>query len=38
MEEINQQDETRKFYCAIDKIKRSFQPKMYACKNKDGPS
>jgi len=37
-EEINElnQDERRKFYKAVNNMKRAFQPRMSGCKGKDG--
>jgi len=34
--QLNQQNERRKFYKSVDIIKRSFQPIMSGCKGKDG--
>lgn len=36
IEELNQKNEAKKFYRAIDKMKKNFQPKIFACKNKEG--
>jgi hypothetical protein len=34
--QLNQQNERRKFYKAVNNMKRGFQPRMSGCKGKDG--
>jgi hypothetical protein len=34
--QLNQQDERRKFYKAVNNMKRGFQPRMSGCKGKYG--
>lgn len=36
IEELNQQSEVRKFYRAVDKMKRGFEPRVECCKDKNG--
>uniref|UniRef100_A0A8D9AN49 Craniofacial development protein 2 n=1 Tax=Cacopsylla melanoneura TaxID=428564 RepID=A0A8D9AN49_9HEMI len=36
IDELSKENEQRKFYAAVNKIKKKFQPKMNACKNKNG--
>jgi hypothetical protein len=39
LEEVNKfedQNERRKFYSAIDNLKKGFQPRSTGCRNKDG--
>uniref|UniRef100_A0A8D8LL21 Craniofacial development protein 2 n=3 Tax=Cacopsylla melanoneura TaxID=428564 RepID=A0A8D8LL21_9HEMI len=36
VEQLNNESESRKFYAAIKKIKKTFQPKADMCKDKDG--
>jgi hypothetical protein len=36
IEQWNRQDERRKFYKAMDKIRKGYHPRQEACRNKDG--
>jgi hypothetical protein len=36
MEQLNRQNERRKFYKATDNIRKGYQPRQEACRDKDG--
>lgn len=36
IEHLSRQSESRKFYAAVNRMRRGFQPRMSGCKNKDG--